>query len=209
MKRKKRSTVKKREMGSKLFIVIFAGIVFATALIIFTIVTNPQMTYEGQKADDNIFLPQDVFEPSEKTWEPPNDTQETVLVKETKVEEAHEEEVVEVVKETPQQEAPVQTIQNYSGSSFKSMGVINQNGWRYTWYSSNVLHHYRTNEWVAGNDGIYRDAEGYIVVACVGNYENGSVCYYNQGEIVPTPFGTGKIYDCGCAIGTIDIYTNF
>ena len=101
-----------------------------------------------------------------------------------------------------QQQQQAAQQQSYSGnsSSFKSQGVIYQNGIRYTYYSSNVLYHYRTPEWNAGSDGIYRDSAGYIVVASSD---------HSQGSIVSTPFGAGKVYDSGCASGTIDIYTNF
>lgn len=101
-----------------------------------------------------------------------------------------------------QQQQQAAQQQSYSGdsSSFKSQGVIYQNGIRYTYYSSNVLYHYRTPEWNAGSDGIYRDSAGYIVVASSD---------HAQGSVVSTPFGAGKVYDSGCASGTIDIYTNF
>ena len=104
------------------------------------------------------------------------------------------------VAQQQQQQAAQQ--QSYSGNSgsFKSQGVIYQNGIRYTYYSSNVLYHYRTPEWNAGSDGIYRDSDGYIVVASSD---------HSQGSVVSTPFGAGKVYDSGCASGTIDIYTNF
>ena len=101
-----------------------------------------------------------------------------------------------------QQQQQAAQQQSYSGNSgsFKSQGVIYQNGIRYTYYSSNVLYHYRTPEWNAGSDGIYRDNAGYIVVASSD---------HSQGSVVSTPFGAGKVYDSGCASGTIDIYTNF
>ena len=101
-----------------------------------------------------------------------------------------------------QQQQQVTQQQSYSGDSgsFKSQGVIYQDGIRYTYYSSNVLYHYRTPEWNAGSDGIYRDSDGYIVVASSD---------HSQGSVVSTPFGAGKVYDSGCASGTIDIYTNF
>lgn len=104
------------------------------------------------------------------------------------------------IAQQQQQEAAQQ--QSYSGNSgsFKSQGVIYQNDIRYTYYSSNVLYHYRTPEWNAGSDGIYRDSAGYIVVASSD---------HSQGSVVSTPFGAGKVYDSGCASGTIDIYTNF
>ena len=101
-----------------------------------------------------------------------------------------------------QQQQQTAQQQSYSGNSgnFKSQGVIYQNGIRYTYYSSNVLYHYRTPEWTAGSDGIYRDSAGYIVVASSD---------HSQGSVVSTPFGAGKVYDSGCASGTIDIYVNF
>ena len=90
-----------------------------------------------------------------------------------------------------------------SAENFKSAGVINANGYRYTWYS--------TNEGSAGYvpgipgrytgaDGIIRDENNYIVVAS---------STHSKGTIVPTPFGEGKVYDTGCLPGTIDIYTEF
>lgn len=88
-----------------------------------------------------------------------------------------------------------------SSSSFKSAGVLYDGTYKYTWYSSNSLYHYRTPEWTAGSDGIYRDSDGYVVVASSD---------YAQGTVISnTPFGACKVYDSGCASGTIDVYTNF
>lgn len=93
---------------------------------------------------------------------------------------------------------------SYSGdtASFRSQGVIYQNGVRYTWYSQNVLpgggldipgRH-------VGDDNLIYDGEGYVVVASNDHM---------QGTVVDTPFGEGRVYDSGCDSGTIDIYTNF
>lgn len=131
---------------------------------------------------------------------------EALAAKEKKLEEERQRREAQKRLERQQQQQPQsnQTVQqqSYSGnsSSFKSQGVIYQNGTRYTYYSSNVLYHYRTPEWTAGSDGIYRDSSGYIVVASND---------HAQGAVVSTPFGAGKVYDSGCASGTIDIYTNF
>lgn len=89
----------------------------------------------------------------------------------------------------------------YSENSFESDGVWSDGTYRYTWYSSNAAYHYRTPEWTAGSDGIYRDAEGYVVVAS-SDHPQGTV-------IESTPFGAAKVYDTGCASGTLDVYTNF
>lgn len=101
---------------------------------------------------------------------------------------------IEEITETPQQAS-------YSGSSFKRDGVWYYGGFKYTWYSSNVLHHYRTSEWTPDDQGIYRDADGYAVVASE-DFPFGSV-------ISDTPFGAAKVYDCGCPSGVIDVYVNF
>lgn len=91
----------------------------------------------------------------------------------------------------------------YSGGdpyNFKRDGVVYSDGTRYTWYSSNVLYHYRTGEWTAGDDGFYRDSNGYIIVASND---------HAQGTIVNTPWGEAIVEDSGCASGTLDIYTNY
>ena len=51
-------------------------------------------------------------------------------------------------------------------------------------------------------DGTIRDEDGYICVAC--DYD-----YYGYGEVVETSIGWGKVYDTGCAYGTVDIYTDW
>lgn len=94
----------------------------------------------------------------------------------------------------------LQNAYSENAAGFKSAGVIYANGYRYTYYSSRVLYHYRTGEWIAGADGLYRDYDGYVIVASSA---------HSQGTILPTPFGDGKVYDSGCAIGTIDVYVNW
>ena len=112
------------------------------------------------------------------------------------VKETYSEPVVQEYVEP--ESAPQQT---YAGNGFESDGVWQDENYRYTWYSSNVLYHYRTPEWTAGSDGIYRDSEGYVVVASSD---------HPQGTIIEnTPFGAVKVYDSGCASGTLDVYTNF
>lgn len=102
----------------------------------------------------------------------------------------------------PTYEAQTQYQAPSSGSgNFQSDGVWYDNSYRYTWYSSNAAYHYRTPEWSAGSDGIYRDSEGYVVVAS-SDHAQGTV-------IKDTPFGPAKVYDTGCASGTLDVYTNY
>ncbi len=98
---------------------------------------------------------------------------------------------------------PVQ--QDYSGYSngsglTKSGGVNYHEGRKETWYSSNTLYHKDTANWTAGSDGVYRDKDGYVVVAASDKA---------QGSTIETSFGPGKVYDSGCANGVTDIYTNW
>lgn len=113
---------------------------------------------------------------------------------------AAEEAAAEAARQAAQAQTQSQPVSS-GGSSFRSDGVWYDGQFRYTWYSSNVLYHYRTPEWSAGADGIYRDSEGYVVVASSD---------HPQGTIISnTPFGAAKVYDTGCASGTLDVYTNY
>lgn len=91
----------------------------------------------------------------------------------------------------------------YSASYFKQMGVINWNGWRWTWYSQRVL--------PGGGlriPGRHVDSNGYVCD------ENDYICLasssLSKGTVVSTPFGkSGKVYDSGCASNTLDVYTDW
>ena len=82
----------------------------------------------------------------------------------------------------------------------RSSGVNNYNGRRETYYSSNVLYHYRTGEWTQDSEGFWRDSDGYYVVAA-GDKAQGSTFTGSKGEC--------KVYDSGCAAGTTDYYTGW
>lgn len=101
--------------------------------------------------------------------------------------------------------------QNYTSSSIvcdnpltHSMGVKYFNGHRETWYSQRVLPGKGLN--IPGrhvaSDGTIRDKDGYIVLAS-------DLSYAPRGTIIQTSLGSGKVYDTGCAYGTIDIYTDW
>ena len=85
-----------------------------------------------------------------------------------------------------------------------SMGVKHFNGHRETWYSQKVLPGggLKIPGRHIADDGTVRDGEGYIVVAS-------DLSYLSRGSVVLTSLGPGKVYDTGCAYGTIDIYVNW
>lgn len=86
--------------------------------------------------------------------------------------------------------------------NFRSMGVLNDGTYRYTYYSSNVLYHYMTSQWTVGSDGIYRDSNGRVIVASDD---------YPKGTVVNSPiFGECIVQDTGVgSSGTLDVYTKF
>lgn len=90
--------------------------------------------------------------------------------------------------------------QYYSNGSglTKQSGVNYHDGRRETYYSSNVLWHYNTPNWVLGSDGVYRTQDGYVVVAASD---------LPLGSYVETSFGMAQVLDTGCSPGTTDIYT--
>lgn len=94
-------------------------------------------------------------------------------------------------------EAP--TYQNGSGLT-REGGVNYHDGRLETWYSSNVLYHYRTGEWTVDAEGFYRDDQGRYIVAA-SDMPQGTVFQGSKGDCI--------VADSGCAAGTTDYYTNF
>ena len=88
-------------------------------------------------------------------------------------------------------------------NTFKKLGVVFWNNYRWTWYSERVLPGGGLNI-----PGRYKDEKGYICD------KDGYICLASndlkKGTLVPTPFGKGgKIYDCGCDNGTLDVYVGW
>lgn len=85
-----------------------------------------------------------------------------------------------------------------------SKGVNYYNGFRETYYSQKILPGYGLK--IPGrhiaSDGTIRDGNGYL---CLAAHKDDFARY----SIVQTSLGPGKVYDTGCAKGTIDIYTDW
>lgn len=93
-----------------------------------------------------------------------------------------------------------------TGKLTASGGVYNNpnTGYRETWYSQRVLPGEGLN--IPGRhvneQGLVCDDDGYICVAAHSNTAS-------KGDIVETSLGTAKVYDTGCAEGTIDVYVDW
>lgn len=79
-------------------------------------------------------------------------------------------------------------------------GVNYHDGRTETYYSSQVLYHYRTKEWWVDSEGFYRTDDGYYVVDA-SDMEQGTVFEGSKGECI--------VLDCGCADGVTDYYVNW
>ena len=71
-----------------------------------------------------------------------------------------------------------------------------------TWYSQRVLpgRGLRIPGRHVNSEGFICDKDGYI---CVASSD------YKKGTIIETSRGMGKVYDCGCASGILDLYVNW
>ena len=95
------------------------------------------------------------------------------------------------------------SVYSYNGLS-KRKGAMTFNGHRETYYSERVLPGNGLN--IPGrhvaDDGTIRDGDGYICVAA-------NPGFLAKGSVLITSLGPAKVYDSGCAYGTIDIYVNW
>ena len=96
---------------------------------------------------------------------------------------------------------PYQIMENHLT---KRNGSIRVFGHRETWYSTNEAAGKQTAWHIPGkhvaDDGTIRDEDGFI---CVASSD------HRHGTIVMTSVGPGKVYDCGCSHGTVDVYTTW
>lgn len=90
------------------------------------------------------------------------------------------------------------------GHLTRSNGSIKCFGHRETWYSihepGQTVTAVEIPDKHIADDGTIRDKDGYVCVA------SSDLPFYT---IVLTSVGIGKVYDCGCSSGTIDVYTTW
>ena len=122
---------------------------------------------------------------------------------ETFVEENYDAPQAEEEDQSPAGDKDASYDEYYTADQLRFLGEIYAGGWRWTWYSQNVL--------PGGGlsiPGRHVDENGYICD------ENDRICLASEdlayGTVVSTPFGKeGCVYDCGCAYGTLDVYVDF
>lgn len=94
-------------------------------------------------------------------------------------------------------------VYSYNGLN-KRRGAIYYNGHRETYYSEKVLpgNGLRIPGRHVADDGTIRDENGYICVAADPGF-------LARETVLITSLGPAKVYDSGCAYGTVDIYVNW
>lgn len=115
---------------------------------------------------------------------------------------AENEDIVPEEEAAIEEESPITSFTETANHSVltKQGGVNYYNGMRETWYSSNVLRHYMIDQWHTDDNGVWRDPDGYIIIA------SSDMPY---GTVHETSLGIAKVYDSGCSSGTVDIYVNW
>lgn len=105
-------------------------------------------------------------------------------------------------KQAAQQSQQTQN-QSYDGGyiDLRSAGVVNWGGYRFTWYSQNVLPGGGLN--IPGrhvnSSGFVCDGDGYICAATA----------FGRGATGNSPWGAWKSYDTGVSGNTVDLYCNW
>lgn len=176
---------------------------------------------ELAKIEDNLIIDKEENEVELPTEQEENTENEVELPTEQEEIQIEEEQVIDDVISVSYDEMSIEEKENalyngtlaleYSGlytytdnKLTKQRGVYDYNGHHETYYDEKSLPGTGLN--IPGrhvaDDGTIRDEEGYICVAA--NQE-----YMAKGSILITSLGPAKVYDTGCAYGTIDIYVNW
>lgn len=176
---------------------------------------------ELAKIEDNLIIDKEENEVELPTEQEENTENEVELPTEQEEIQIEEDQVIDDVISVSYDEMSIEEKENalyngtlaleYSGlytytdnKLTKQRGVYDYNGHHETYYDEKSLPGTGLN--IPGrhvaDDGTIRDEEGYICVAA--NQE-----YMAKGSILITSLGPAKVYDTGCAYGTIDIYVNW
>lgn len=166
-----------------------------------SIFTTSNSTFESIHEPE--YIPEPEVEEPEVTESEEVET-ETNLPETRSVEETSFQNVEEEIDEDIESSQYVNADGTYSGN-FKRDGEVYSGGLRYTWYSERVLpggglHSLNSHGRHIDENGFVCDGDGYIALASND---------YPKGYVIETPFGTGKVYDCGCPSGTVDVYVNW
>lgn len=145
--------------------------------------------------------------PTEETTEAVESTESTESTQVVTEETVTDEESTEATEQRTENGIALLYSETYpktDGHLTKSNGVVYYNGHKETWYSIHEPGQTVTARDIPGkhiaDDGTIRDADGYVCVA------SSDLSFYS---VVMTTVGPGKVYDCGCSHGTIDVYTNW
>ena len=108
----------------------------------------------------------------------------------------------ELILEKPTEEE-ITSPRLYEPSDFQFLGVLNWNGYRWTWYSQRVLPGGGLS--IPGrhvdDDGYVCDENDYICLAS---------CFLEKGTVIDTPLGKqGCVYDYCATANTIDVYVDW
>lgn len=163
----------------------------------------PYSVYESMaKALDAEVETETVYIPNEEYYSENTSNTETGSI--TAAEETTVEETEAPAEDTDEMTSKF-TEAAYTPGELRYHGVLYWNDSKWTWYSEKVLPGGGLS--IPGrhldDDGFVCDEDGYICLAA-------DPSYISYGTVIDTPFGRpGKIYDSGCAYGTVDVYVGW
>lgn len=194
--------MRKRIMG----VLIAAGVSFSVVYPISAQMANQPVVVKADKQPEKT--KKKVIKKEEKKEENIEEVSVEPQVQENPqpaqyVEPVMQEPVVQEPVYQPEPTPPANTGGTYSPNDLMVMGVLYWGGYRWTWYSERVLPGGGLN--IPGRhgdeNGFICDGEGYI---CLASSD------LPKGTVISTPFGkAGRVYDSGCASGTLDVYVNW
>ena len=95
--------------------------------------------------------------------------------------------------------AQQESVEESAGSGLNMISGVNFfNGRRETYYSSNVLYHVNTDNWVIDSEGFYHEPVTGAYVVAASDLSYGTIFYGSKGKCI--------VLDCGCDPYTTDYY---
>ncbi len=174
--------------------------------MIFLIIISTLIVFNVKETNtkNNITASKQIINNGKKIINIITDEVEKTILTESVEEESDEdlEQETEQVKAEEETQPDVDNSYYVSANEFKYQGVVYYNGYKYTWYSENVLpggglvipgRH-------VNSDGYVCDENNLIVVAS---------CNFSKGTVLNTPFGSAKVYDSCPTSGVIDVYVSW
>ena len=180
-------------------VVLFAALICASTSLAFHMQEPEPKVYEGINIEEAIESASNemVYNAGQLAEAINQKIEERRIAEEEAARKAEE----EAARKTAEEKIEVHAAKYQSSIDLRSAGIVNWGGYRFTWYSQNVLPGGGLD--IPGrhvnSTGFVCDCDGFIVAATA----------YGRGTTGNSPWGAWKSYDTGVSGNTVDLYTNW